>query len=131
MRRVSPALVLGIVALGAVLLLWISISAAGWLALFAMVAVGLMNSVMFPTIFSLSIEGLGALTGRGSALLVMAIVGGAVMPLLQGAIADHYGLRISFLLPICCYLYILLFAQFCHRSRARRLRVEATAPHIS
>ncbi len=131
MRRVSPALVLGCVAVGAVLLLSLSIGTTGWLALFAIVAVGLMNSVMFPTIFSLGIEGLGAQTARGSALLVMAIVGGAVLPLLQGICADRFGLRLSFLLPIGCYLYILLFAVLCHRGRARRLRDEAIAPHIA
>jgi FHS family L-fucose permease-like MFS transporter len=74
-----------------------------------------MNSIMFPTIFSLAIEGLGKLTAQGSALLIMAIVGGAVVPLLQGVLADHLGLRIAFLLPLACYLYILVFALQCRR----------------
>jgi FHS family L-fucose permease-like MFS transporter len=115
MRRVPAPSVLAAVAIGATLLLAITMLAAGQVALFAVVAVGLMNSIMFPTIFSLAIEGLGKLTAQGSALLIMAIVGGAVVPLLQGVLADHLGLRLAFLLPLACYLYILVFARQCRR----------------
>jgi len=69
-------------------------------------AVGLCNSIMFPTIFSLALQGLGRLTSAGSAALCLAIVGGAVVPLLQGVIADTAGLRIAFVVPILCYAYI-------------------------
>ncbi|MGH8043386.1 MAG: glucose/galactose MFS transporter, partial [Stenotrophomonas sp.] len=72
--------------------------------------VGLFNSIMFPTIFALAIGGLGPLTGQGSSLLVMAIVGGAVVPLAVGWLADHYGLQMSFLLPMLCYLFIVFYA---------------------
>lgn len=115
MRKVSPALMLGCVALGAAFLLTTSISASGQLALWAIVLVGLMNSIMFPTIFTLSIEGLGALTAEGAALLIMAIVGGAIVPVAQGFVADRFGLRVGFILPALCYLYVLLFALLCHR----------------
>jgi FHS family L-fucose permease-like MFS transporter len=115
MRRIPAPSVLAAVAIGATLLLATTMLAAGQVALFAIVAVGLMNSIMFPTIFSLAIEGLGKLTAQGSALLIMAIVGGAVVPLLQGVLADHLGLRIAFLLPLACYLYILVFALQCRR----------------
>jgi FHS family L-fucose permease-like MFS transporter len=110
MRRIPAASVLAAVALGAMLLLATTMLTAGHVALWAIVLVGLMNSIMFPTIFSLAIEGLGDLTAQGSALLIMAIVGGAVIPLLQGILADHFGLRIAFILPVLCYLYILTFA---------------------
>jgi FHS family L-fucose permease-like MFS transporter len=72
----------------------------------ALVAVGLFNSIMFPTIFALATAGLGELTGRGSSLLVMAIVGGAVLPALVGAAADHVGLQAALMVTIPCYLYI-------------------------
>jgi FHS family L-fucose permease-like MFS transporter len=65
---------------------------------------------MFPSIFTLGIEGLGALTGEASGLLIMAIVGGAVVPELQGLLADRIGLHHAFILPVLCYLYILFFA---------------------
>jgi MFS transporter, FHS family, L-fucose permease len=70
----------------------------------------LFNSVMFPSIFTLAIEGLGPLTGKGSGLLVAAIVGGAVIPRLQGEIADHIGIHHAFFLPVLCYLYIGFYA---------------------
>jgi FHS family L-fucose permease-like MFS transporter len=64
---------------------------------------------MFPTIFTLSIDRLGPLTGKASSLLIMAIVGGAVIPLLQGMLADHIGIQHAFVLPLLCYLYIGFF----------------------
>jgi len=120
MRKVAPALVLLGVSIGAAGLLGATMSTHGWVALWAIVLVGLMNSIMFPTIFTLAIEGLGALTARGSALLIMAIVGGALVPLLQGVVADLLGLRISFFVPTLCYLYVLGFALYCWRRPAGR-----------
>ena len=70
---------------------------------------------MFPTLFTLGIRGLGALTARGSSLLIMAIVGGAVVPLLQGMLADRIGLQLSFLLPLACYGYIVWYGGFTAR----------------
>jgi FHS family L-fucose permease-like MFS transporter len=115
MRKVAPAIVLASVSVGAAALLAVTMGTSGWIALWAIVFVGLMNSIMFPTIFTLAIEGLGTLTARGSALLIMAIVGGALIPLLQGIIADAHGLSISFLVPMLCYVYVLGFAAHCMR----------------
>jgi FHS family L-fucose permease-like MFS transporter len=130
MRIVPPYALLAVNALAAAVLILVSISSSGPVALWSIVLVGLMNSIMFPTIFTLAIEGLGHLTQRGSGLLIAAIVGGAVMPLLQAAIADSAGLVISFLIPIVCYVYVLLFAIVCrypgvtnpvHRSEGSRV----------
>jgi FHS family L-fucose permease-like MFS transporter len=78
--------------------------------MWSMILVGLFNSVMFPSIFTLGIAELGPLTGDGSGLLVMAIVGGALVPLGVGFLADHIGLQHSFILPAICYLYIVYYA---------------------
>jgi FHS family L-fucose permease-like MFS transporter len=93
----------------AALLVITTMLAHGPVAVATVVAVGLFNSVMFPSIFALGIEGMGALTGKVSSLLVMAIVGGAIIPLVQGALADSIGLHHAFLLPLACYLYILYY----------------------
>jgi FHS family L-fucose permease-like MFS transporter len=82
----------------------------GPLALWAILMVGLCNSIMFPTIFTLAIKGLGALTERGSAVLIAAIFGGAVVPMLRARAADQIGLTVSFVVPLMCYAYIVLFA---------------------
>jgi FHS family L-fucose permease-like MFS transporter len=78
--------------------------------MWSVIAIGLFNSIMFPTLFTLGIEGLGPMTPRASSLLVMAIVGGAVIPLLQGVLADHIGVQRAFLLPLGCYAYIAWYA---------------------
>ena len=78
--------------------------------MWTILAVGFFNSIMFPTIFTLGEAELGALTGSGSGILNMAIVGGAVLPVIQGVIADHIGLHHAFFLPVLCYLYILFYA---------------------
>ncbi len=101
--------VLGTVAIVACLLVLTSMLSTGWLAMGTIIAVGLFNSVMFPSIFSLGIEGLGPLTGKGSGLLVMAIVGGAIVPVLEGALADRIGIHHAFILPALCYVYIAYY----------------------
>ena len=106
MTRVSPAFLLGIHAALAVLLVVTAATSSGKLAMYAILSVGLCNSIMFPTIFSLSLQGLGRLASAGSAALCLAIVGGALVPLLQGFIADTAGLRAGFVVPVLCYLYI-------------------------
>ena len=75
----------------------------------SIIAVGLFNSVMFPTIFTLGIDQLGPLTGKGSGLLIMAIVGGAILPMLQGVLADSIGIHMAFVMPAICYLYIVYY----------------------
>ncbi|MGH8427953.1 MAG: sugar MFS transporter [Gammaproteobacteria bacterium] len=81
----------------------------GSVALWSVVAVGLFNSIMFPNIFTLGIEKFGPLTSKVSSLLVMAIVGGALVPLAQGALADHVGIHHAFVLPLLCYAYIVFY----------------------
>jgi len=110
LQRVRTGTVLGIAAITAALLVCISMLTFGQVAMWSILLVGLFNSVMFPSIFTLGIAELGPLTGDGSGLLVMAIVGGAIIPLLQGVLADHMGIHHAFILPVLCYLYILYYA---------------------
>ena len=109
MRYVSPGKTLAFNCVCAVLLVLTATFTEGKLAMWSIIAVGLFNSIMFPTIFSMALHNLGKFTGQGSGILCMAIVGGALVPLLQGALADTFGLQISFLLPAACYLYIMYF----------------------
>jgi FHS family L-fucose permease-like MFS transporter len=78
--------------------------------MWSILLVGFFNSIMFPSIFTLGIAKLGPRTGDGSGLLIMAIVGGAIIPVAQGAIADHVGVHHAFVLPVICYLYIAYYA---------------------
>jgi FHS family L-fucose permease-like MFS transporter len=110
LQKVRTRTLLGIVAVMAGLLVSASMLTSGHVAMWTILAVGLFNSIMFPSIFTLGIDGLGPLTGEGSGILVCAIVGGALIPELQGIIADHIGIHHAFFLPVLCYLYILYFA---------------------
>ncbi|WP_231732488.1 MULTISPECIES: L-fucose:H+ symporter permease [Stenotrophomonas] len=107
--RFSPRKLLALFALINVGLLALTMASEGTLALYSVVAIGLFNSIMFPTIFALGIERLGPLTNKASSLLIMAIVGGAVVPFLQGMLADRIGLHHSFVLPLLCYGYIIFY----------------------
>jgi len=109
MRYVSPGKSLAVTAFGSILLVLTATFGEGSLAMWAIIAVGLCNSIMFPTIFSLALHGLGKFTGQGSGILCMAIVGGAIVPFVQGMFADTIGLQPSFLVPAACYLFILYF----------------------
>lgn len=109
LRRFRPGLVLGAVCIGAVMLIALSALSAGAVAGYAILAVGLMNAIMFPTIFSLGIEGLEEQTPQGSGLLCMAIVGGALIPLLTGAVADATSLAAALAIPAACYLLIAVY----------------------
>ena len=109
MRRFSAESMLTLVSIGALVLTLTAILGSGKVAMWCLIAVGLCHSVMFPTIFTLGIRGLGPLTEEGSGLLIMAIAGGALAAL-QGVIADHIGLQLSYLLPAACYLYVLFYA---------------------
>jgi FHS family L-fucose permease-like MFS transporter len=106
LRRYPAGRVLTVHALLASLLVVASVLTTGWTAVITIIGVGLLNSVMFPTIFTIAIDGLGRHTEQGSGILCTAIVGGAFIPALQGVLADKIGLHISFLLPAACYLYI-------------------------
>ncbi len=109
LRRFKPGSLLGLCAVAAATLVTFSMLLGGHTAMWSILAVGLFNSIMFPTIFSLGIAELGPLTGNGSGLLNMAIVGGAILPVIQGVIADQVGLHHAFVLPVICYLYILYY----------------------
>jgi FHS family L-fucose permease-like MFS transporter len=85
--------------------------------MWSLLAVGLCNSIMFPTIFSLALNGLGRFTSAGSGVLCMAIVGGALMPLLQASLADSLGLLLSFVVPLLCYLFIFYYGIAGHKPR--------------
>jgi FHS family L-fucose permease-like MFS transporter len=101
---------LGLCAACTATLVSISMLTTGRVAMWSIILVGLFNSIMFPSIFTLGIAELGPLTGDGSGLLIMAIVGGAIIPLLQGALADRIGIHHAFILPVICYAYIVYYA---------------------
>ncbi|OCW97161.1 sugar MFS transporter [Alishewanella sp. HH-ZS] len=109
MQKLNPGRVLAFNAIMAVLLLAITILSSGKLAMWSLLLVGLCNSIMFPTIFSLAIQGLKQYTSQGSGILCLAIVGGAILPLLQGILADQVGVQLAFVLPLVCYLYIAFY----------------------
>jgi MFS transporter, FHS family, L-fucose permease len=109
LRRIKAGYLLGLCAIAAATLVTVSMLVGGHTAMWSILAVGLFNSIMFPTIFSLGVAELGPVTGNGSGILNMAIVGGAILPVIQGAIADHVGLHHAFFLPVICYLYILFY----------------------
>lgn len=109
MTRVAPGHCLAFNATCAAALIVIAVYSQGQTAMIALLLVGLCNSIMFPTIFSLALSDLGPLTSRGSGILCTAIVGGALIPVAQGALADSIGLQLSFLLPAATYLYIVYY----------------------
>ncbi len=110
LRRFKPGYLLALCAVVGASLVTASMLSGGNTAMWSILAIGLFNSIMFPTIFSLGVAELGPLTGNGSGILNMAIVGGAILPVLQGVIADHIGIHHGFIIPVICYLYILFYA---------------------
>ncbi|QOJ27498.1 MAG: L-fucose:H+ symporter permease [Ignavibacteriales bacterium] len=108
-RMIKPGTVLGFNAIAAAVLVVVSMFTDGQIAIWSMLLVGLFNSIMFPTIFSLAIHGLGKHTGQASGILCMAIVGGAIVPVLQGLIADSIGIHQAFFLPVICYMFIVYY----------------------
>ena len=121
LQKVRTGTVLGSAAIAAFALVTTSMLNLGSVAVWSILAIGFFNSVMFPSIFTLSIEGLGPLTEAGSGVLVAAIVGGAIIPELQGVFADRIGIHHAFFLPALCYIYIAYFAFYGSRS----VRVES------
>lgn len=109
MQRIDARHALAIASIGAAVVMLIASVATGHVAMWALISVGLFHSIMFPTIFTLGIRGLGPLTEEGSGLLIMAIAGGALV-VVQGWLADRYGLQASFLLTAACELYVLFYA---------------------
>lgn len=92
-----------------IVLLVVALTNTGQIALWSIIAIGLFNSIMWSNIFTLAIAGLGKYTSQGSSLLVMMILGGALMPVLQGAVADGYGVHLSFMVPVISYIYIAFY----------------------
>ncbi|HKV24097.1 MAG TPA: L-fucose:H+ symporter permease [Candidatus Acidoferrum sp.] len=110
MKRIPAPRLLCIFGIGAVIGVLVGIGASGIAAVLAIVVVGFFNSIMFPTIFALSIKNLGPLTKRGSSLLVMSIIGGALIPAAMGKISDLSNIQRAFVVPLICYLYVIYFA---------------------
>jgi len=117
LQSVRPPLVLRTCAALSILLITISINTTGYIAIWSMIAVGICNSIMFATIFSLSVSGLGKYTTRASGLLSTSIVGGAVISFLVGLIKDNASWSVAFLIPLLCYLYILFYAISGYKSK--------------
>ncbi|MBN9382522.1 MAG: sugar MFS transporter [Chitinophagaceae bacterium] len=115
LRMLRSAVVLSCCATAAIVCVGISIFTDGNLAVWSMVAVGLCNSIMFASIFSLAVEGLGSYSMRASGWLSTAIIGGAVMPFLQGVLKDHFSWKPAFLVPVVCYLYIVFYGLNGHK----------------
>ncbi|GEB69428.1 MFS transporter [Pseudoalteromonas carrageenovora] len=106
LQKIAPSKAIAFNAFSVIALLLITIFTQGDVALYSVLAIGLFNSIMFPTIFSVAIEKLGSLTSKGSGWLCLAIVGGALVPLLQGFIADTVNIQQSFFVPMICYVFI-------------------------
>ena len=110
LQKIKSQTLLAIMAVAAILFLITGITMTGWTAGWAIILIGFCNSIMWSNIFTLAIDGLGKFTSKGSGLLVMAIVGGAFVPLLHGYLADRIGLQSSYVVAIFCYVYILFYA---------------------
>ena len=109
MQKVRAETALAAFSVGAFVVMIVTVFATGPVAMWSLILVGLFHSIMFPTIFTLGIKGLGPLTEEGSGLLIMAIAGGALV-VVQGWLADRFGLQNSFLLTAACELYVLFYA---------------------
>jgi len=123
--KAAPARTLAIFAGISALLLASGTINAGTYAMYSILGIGIFNSIMFSNIYTLSIAGLGKYTSQGSSLLVMAILGGAIIPVIQGALADHLGVQLSLILPIACYVYIFAFGVYCSK---KFKNIELTGP---
>jgi len=117
MRKANPAFVLALCACGAFAMTTTSGLSQGMIAGVALLSVGLFNSIMFPTIFALAVEGMGARTPQASGIICLAIVGGAIVPLITGAVADNIGLHLALLVPAVCYIWIGFYGLYTARNR--------------
>ena len=109
LQKVRTGTLLGTFAMVAFVLVLVSVFSTGHVAMYTILGVGLFNSIMFPSIFTLGLAGLGELTSKGSSLMVQAIVGGAIIPYLYGRVADNIGYQKAFLIPAACYIYIAVY----------------------
>jgi len=119
MQKIQPGKVLTFNALIAAVLVLITIIGSGSVAMWTILSVGLFNSIMFPTIFSLAVNGLEKHTGQGAGILCAAIVGGAILPVVQGLFADWIGIQTAFFIPVLCYCYIAYYGWKGHKFSAK------------
>ncbi len=122
MQRIAAHRLLVVAGVGAALFVLASLLGTGTFAVVTIICVGLFNSIMFPTIFTLAVAELGPLTGRGSGLLVQAIVGGAAIPVMMGFSADRFGIHHSLVVPLLCYAFVIYYGW-------RGYRISPTEPH--
>lgn len=110
LKQIKPSTGLLISAAGAMVLVVLAVTTAGYFSLFSLALVGFFTSVMYPVIFTLSIKGLGNYTKTASSLLIMGVVGGALVPPLMGLVSDYAGIRLAYILPVACYIYVMYYA---------------------
>jgi len=125
LRRINAGVLLALFAAIAGVLVLTSILSHGYLAAITILCVGLFNSIMFPSIFSIGIEGLGHRTSEAASLIVMAIVGGAIIPVAQGKLADSVGIQHALFIPLACYVYVFFFGVW----GSRRSAAHASSAH--
>lgn len=125
LQKISASKVLVVASIASFILVGVTVLTSGYISMWAMLAVGLFNSIMWSNIFAMSIDGLGEYTTKASGILVMAPVGGAIFPLLQGVLADipAIGLHLSYILPLLCYLFIFYYAVSGYKSRPGELEM--------
>ena len=109
MQKVDAGKTLAFNGVCSVILIMVTVLSTGSIAMWAILLVGLFNSIMFPTIFSLALSGLEKHTSQGAGILCLAIVGGAILPVLQGVLADSFSVQLAFILPLFCYVYIVFY----------------------
>jgi MFS transporter, FHS family, L-fucose permease len=115
---------LGLFASISMFLIALAISSSGSLAMWALIAVGVFNSIMWSNIFTIAIDGLGKYTSQGSSLLIMAILGAALVPLIQGILADIIGLQGSFIVPLLCYIYIMFYGFYSSKWKSKNKEIQ-------
>jgi FHS family L-fucose permease-like MFS transporter len=109
LSKIKAGKLLGIFGTAAAALVVVAIFTAGYIPVGCLVLVGFFNSVMFPNIFTLGIVGLGPMTSKGSGLIMTAVFGGAVIPVVIGYLVDNTSYQIALILPVLCYLYIAYY----------------------
>jgi FHS family L-fucose permease-like MFS transporter len=127
--KAAPARTLSIFAAINVILLISTMVNHGEMAMYSVLGIGIFNSIMFSNIYTLAISGLGKYTSQGSSLVVMAILGGAIVPIFQGYLADQFGVQHSFIIPVFCYLMILIFGAYCTKYLGHVENTEAKSGH--
>jgi len=122
LKYIHPPAVLRALAIGAIILISVSLLTGGQLAIWSMIAVGVCNAVMFAIIFSLSVGGLGSYTTRASGLLSTAIAGGAILSFSEGVLKDHFSWPVAFMVPLVCYCYLLYYGFDGYKNKVTRIR---------